>query len=143
MPGMDGATLLNEVARLVSNHPEKYNEVLSAVRAGDRTIAEAERAIFGTTHAEVGSYLLWLWGLPDPVVEAVAFHHSPSQCPSAEFAPLTAVYVANMLEHAPGGNIDAADASLDTAYLARIGAADAVPAWSSIFREQAASRDAI
>jgi len=31
---------------------------------------EAEREIFGSTHAEAGGYLLGLWGLPVPVVEA-------------------------------------------------------------------------
>jgi HD-like signal output (HDOD) protein len=30
-------------------------------------------------HAEVGAYLLGLWGFPTPIVEAVAFHHLPSQ----------------------------------------------------------------
>ena len=29
------------------------------------------------THAEVGAFLLGLWGLPSPIVEAVANHHSP------------------------------------------------------------------
>jgi HD-like signal output (HDOD) protein len=26
------------------------------------------------------------WGLPDPIVEAVAYHHSPSRCPVANEA---------------------------------------------------------
>jgi len=30
-------------------------------------------------HAEVGAYLLGLWGFPNPIVEAVAFGDSPSQ----------------------------------------------------------------
>jgi HD-like signal output (HDOD) protein/CheY-like chemotaxis protein len=130
------AGLLHDVGQLVlvSNHPEKYNGVLSAVAAGDATLAEAERKTFCTTHAEVGSYLLWLWGLPDAVVEAVAFHHNPSRCPAGGFAPLTAVYVASMLE-------DGAGVPLDTAYLTRIGTVDTVEAWSSIASEQLSARD--
>ena len=38
---------------------------------------EAEQLLFGFTHAEVGAYLLGLWGLPPAAVEAVAFHHEP------------------------------------------------------------------
>lgn len=137
------AGLLHDVGRLVlvSNHPQKYDEVLRAVGAGDRTIPEAEREIFGATHAEVGGYLLWLWGLTDPVVEAVVFHHSPLKCPSGEFAPLTAVYAANVLEHAHASGIGVDDASLDTAYLAKIGVVHAVPAWWSVAREQHSLRD--
>jgi HD-like signal output (HDOD) protein/ActR/RegA family two-component response regulator len=137
------AGLLHDVGQLVlvSSYPEKYDALLSAVAAGDRTIAEAECETFGTTHAEVGGYLLWLWGLPDPVVEAVVFDHSPSKCPSVEFTPLTAVYMANLLEHAHASGIRVADASLDTAYLNRIGALNAVPGWCSIACEQAAVQD--
>ena len=33
------------------------------------------------THAEVGAFLLGLWGLPFRIVEAVANHHAPlTQC---------------------------------------------------------------
>lgn len=35
-----------------------------------------EREFFATSHAEVGAYLLGLWGLPFEVIEAVAAHHS-------------------------------------------------------------------
>jgi HD-like signal output (HDOD) protein len=30
-------------------------------------------------HAEVGAYLLSAWDFPNSIVEAVAFHHAPSQ----------------------------------------------------------------
>ena len=33
----------------------------------------------GATHAEVGAYLLGLWGLPFQIVEAVANHHAPER----------------------------------------------------------------
>lgn len=132
------AGLLHDVGQLVlvSNHAEKYAQVLSAKACENRTLEVAEREVFGTTHAEVGGYLLWLWGLPNPIVEAVAFHHSPSQSPSGEFAPLSAVYVADALERAHASGIAAADACLDIEYLTRIGAADAVSDWYSIVRQQ-------
>jgi len=38
---------------------------------------ETERQVIGATHAEVGGCLLANWGLPWPIVEAVALHHAP------------------------------------------------------------------
>jgi hypothetical protein len=58
---------------------------------------EAEKQVFKAGHAEVGGYLLGLWGLPVPVVEAITFHHCPSRSATREFSPLTAVHVANAL----------------------------------------------
>jgi hypothetical protein len=29
-------------------------------------------------HAQVGAYLIGLWGFPDDLIEAIAFHHHPS-----------------------------------------------------------------
>jgi len=39
----------------------------------------AERGLWGVSHAEVGAFLLGLWGLPFPIVEAVANSHSPER----------------------------------------------------------------
>jgi HD-like signal output (HDOD) protein len=128
------AGLLHDVGQLilVANHPEKYDRVLKAVAARDRSVSEAEQDIFGTTHAEVGSYLLWLWGLPDSVVEAVAFHHYPSRCADEQFGPLTAVHAANVLEEMQPSGTAAAGNELDTGYLNRIGAAQEWPAWADL-----------
>lgn len=69
--------LLHAVGKLVwaSRYPKEYDEVLQ--RAGETSTPEmiAELEAFGTTHAEVGAYLLWLWGLPDSVTEIVLRHH--------------------------------------------------------------------
>ena len=140
-PAMDdafAAGLLHDVGKLIlaSNYPDKYEQLLAEAATGDRKITQLEREVFGTTHAEVGSYLLWLWGLPDTVVEAVAFHHNPSRCPDNSFGPLTAVHVADVLEHEITDGAPAAQTSLDNAFLTRIGMAGEVPAWSSLAKEQ-------
>jgi HD-like signal output (HDOD) protein len=51
-----------------------------------------------TTHAEVGAYLLGLWGFRDDLIEAVAYHHRPGDCIATRFTPLTAVHVADAFE---------------------------------------------
>lgn len=131
------AGLLHDIGKLIlaSNYPEKYADVLGEAAREDRTVTELEREAFGTTHAEVGSYLLWLWGLPDNMVEAVAFHHSPSRCPDDSFGPLTAVHVADVLERQLKSGSPAVEVSFDKAYLARIEMAGELPAWSSLARD--------
>ena len=54
----------------------------------------AERRILGASHAEVGAYLLGLWGLPYPVIEAVAHHHAPERPRATKFDVLAALAVA-------------------------------------------------
>ncbi len=64
---------------------------------------------YGASHAEVGSYLLWLWGLPGAITEAVAFHHRPPE--SLAHGPSAALFVhaADALAHeSEGGSAPAA-----------------------------------
>jgi HD-like signal output (HDOD) protein len=55
---------------------------------------EAERRIIGASHAEIGAYLLGLWGLPHAVIEAVAYHHTPAEAGPSGFTPLAALTIA-------------------------------------------------
>ena len=59
--------------------PPDYVRALDRKKELNGDSAAAEREIFGVTHAEVGAYLLGLWGIPFPIVEAVAFHHRPNE----------------------------------------------------------------
>ncbi len=58
---------------------------------------EAERSVIGSTHAEVGAYLLALWGFPYSIVEAVAHHHEPSTVSHSDFDLLSLLSIATML----------------------------------------------
>jgi HD-like signal output (HDOD) protein/CheY-like chemotaxis protein len=48
-------------------------------------------------HAEIGAHLLALWGLPMPIVEAVAYHHAPARIPRDDFGLHGIVHVAAAL----------------------------------------------
>ena len=52
---------------------------------------------------QIGAYLLGIWGLEDPVVEAVAYHSCPHLAPAAGLSPLIAVHLASHLVHASDG----------------------------------------
>lgn len=95
------AGLLHDVGQLVlaSGIPDEYGRLLEDVRLHGKSISEAELAQFNTTHAEVGGYLLGLWGLPNPIVEAVSLHHRPDSSAVHGFSPVIAVHVANAFAH--------------------------------------------
>lgn len=62
---------------LASVAPERlYVTEAEAAQNGVPTYV-AEKATWGATHAEIGAYLLGLWGLPFQIVDAVAGHHAP------------------------------------------------------------------
>ena len=50
---------------------------------------------FGVTRAEADAYLLGLWGIPFPIVEAVAFHHRPNELAPESRALVAAVHKAS------------------------------------------------
>lgn len=129
------AGLLHDVGKLVmaTNFPEPYREVIRGSQEGLGTILDMERQMFGASHAEVGAYLLGLWGVEDPVVRAVYLHHEPGRDRRAGFSPLLAVHVANRLEHElvvihQGYAVN----PLDDLYLAASGLSGRLPAWREV-----------
>jgi HD-like signal output (HDOD) protein len=72
--------------------------------------------------------LLGLWGLPESLVEAVAFHHAPGACPAQHtVSPLTAITVAERLV-AQGPASEPAEMA-HTTYLAALGLSDRLADW--------------
>jgi HD-like signal output (HDOD) protein len=130
------AGLLHECGKLVlaARLPREYGEMLTLASTEELPMDEAERKVFGATYPEVGAYLLGLWGLPDSIVEAVAFHQSPSQCPRDAFSPLTAVHVADFLvgESNLASGTSAASAELDRVYLSRLGLDERMESWKAL-----------
>lgn len=129
------AGLLHDVGHmvLVANMPARYGEFLALVQSAEHSFDACERQFFGATHSEVGAYLLGLWGLPNSIVETVAFHHHPSQCPAAGFTALTAVHIANALEHELHPHCELCpSATLDDAYLTSLGIKERIPVWREL-----------
>jgi HD-like signal output (HDOD) protein len=79
----------------------------------------AEAADFcAVTHAEVGAFLLGLWGLPFRIVEATANHHAPQRNAHDRLCLPQIVWLASCLVRGE---------EPDPAYLERIGASKLLP----------------
>lgn len=68
------AGMLHDVGKLImaSEMPDVYDEVAQRAEASGRSFEEEEERRGGCRHAHVGAYLLDLWGMPQPLVEALA-----------------------------------------------------------------------
>jgi HD-like signal output (HDOD) protein/ActR/RegA family two-component response regulator len=93
------AALLHDIGRifLASVMPNEFCATLALASARGCTLFEAEEELLGTSHAEIGAYLLGLWGIPSLAVEAIAHHHHPTRIPHTAFDCTVAVYVADLL----------------------------------------------
>ncbi|HAV63905.1 MAG TPA: hypothetical protein DCY13_16260 [Verrucomicrobiales bacterium] len=98
------AGLLHDIGKLilVANLPQLYLDVVQTTAAEGITVSEAEADVIGCNHAEVGAYLIGLWGLPDPVVEGVAFHNRSIEIDQGQPGIPTIVYLASELEKLMG-----------------------------------------
>ncbi len=74
------AGLLHDIGKIVEMTylESKYMEICSLVQSEDLLIQEAEQAVLGFTHAEVGKLLAEKWNLPAKLISVVACHHDPS-----------------------------------------------------------------
>lgn len=93
------AGILHDVGKLVlaQSFPEKYDRILATAKVRNRPPIEVEKETLGTSHAEVGAYLVGVWKLPQKIVETVAFHHNPGRCGELAMDALVAVHVADYL----------------------------------------------
>jgi len=126
------AGMIHDAGKLVlAEHlPEKYSEVMRDVQQSGRDIWLAEKEVFGADHGHVGAYLIGLWGFPNHIVEALAFHHEPSKCFHGTFGPLTAVYVASAISYCKD-ELEAQECAkgLNLDYLRSTGKQDRLEKW--------------
>src|SRR5262249_19161152 len=75
------AALLHDMGKLVLavRSPKHFERAVQGAIDEKLSLHAVEQGLIGVSHAEVGAYLLGIWGLPTPVVEAVAHHHNPER----------------------------------------------------------------
>jgi putative nucleotidyltransferase with HDIG domain len=129
------AGLLHDLGKLIlaTNFQQTYQQVLTAAKGSDQNLWDLEYDAFGTSHAEIGAYLMGLWSLETPIIEAIAFHHRPANSMSENMGLLTAVHIANAIDHIsqPATN-GSPDLQYDLQYLDTLGLTDRIPEWRRV-----------
>lgn len=131
--------MLHDLGKLLlaANVPDGFKEALTKAKEQKIHLWDAETGVFGATHGELGACLLGIWGLPMPIVEAVALHHFPIRFLSKQFCPLTAVHAANVIEHEiQAESKDSLIAAADSNYLTELGLVERMDVWRDLCKEK-------
>jgi HD-like signal output (HDOD) protein len=118
--------------------PERYRAVVQAAHSAKRPLHEVEQEILGVNHATAGAYLLGLWGLPYPIVEAVAYHHNPADIGETTFAVASATALADSLVDSM---TDPQTSTIDRAHLENLGVLESLPRWMEIAEQEVGVRN--
>jgi HD-like signal output (HDOD) protein len=134
------AGLLQDAGQLVlaSRAAQRFGIALSTAATRKQPLHEVELDMFGASHAEVGGYLLGLWGLPPRVVNAVARHLEPQRADGRVFDAAAALYVANLLVTNPDvpalEEVPPKTIAIDLSYLRMVGVAHQLDEWRRLAR---------
>lgn len=131
--------MLHDIGKLilVEDFPEEYAAAITESRETSVPMLEVERKHFQATHAEVGAYLLALWGIPIPLVEAVANHHHPRRCGADQLGLAGVVHMANALQHSEKTAGGFAPGLVDMDYLKLVGLDRKFEEWRTTMAETA------
>jgi putative nucleotidyltransferase with HDIG domain len=122
------AGLLHDAGHLLlaAHRPVEYAALAQRIlHEGD---IHAERMLLGGSHGEIAAYLLGLWGLPQAVVEAVAWHHDPERGP-ATAGPLTCVHAADLIVNRLDGH---PERNPPGRHLADLGLTGRIEGWTAL-----------
>lgn len=125
------AGMLHDLGQLMlaKNFTAQYDAIRTHARESGTPLHELETAEFEASHADLGAYLLGLWGLPAPIVEAIVWHHTPFQSTHDRFTPLAALHAAECLL-AQQENTVGENSEISHQFLARIGRNDRLSVWA-------------
>jgi putative nucleotidyltransferase with HDIG domain len=135
------AAFLHDVGKLILalNMPDDYAEAIALAETEGQMDWEAETAVLGASHAEVGAYLLSLWGLPATMIDAIAWHHRPEAYPNKGLGAVALVHIANALEHSGGvGRESRLASAIDESYLSALNRGDRFLHWQKTICKAAA-----
>lgn len=132
------AGMLCDIGHLIlaAKKPAEYRELTQRTSEAGSP-GELELEMFGATHGSVGAYLVGLWGLPNTIVEAIAYHETPS-LGSREFGLPGIVHAASRLAANPGASLEDSELDVDRSYLEATDMAGRWTEWQSAISCKAA-----
>lgn len=119
------AGMLHKIGSLliITHFPKEYEIILKESQNSGKEMHVVEKDILGVSHAQVGAYLLDIWGIPYSVVEAVANYIEPFKVNHNELNILSATYIADQLA------LDIHTDKIDLQYLERLDVLKQLPQW--------------
>jgi HD-like signal output (HDOD) protein len=98
---LSSLALLHDLGKLVllKNKGDDYADIMGRSIENNRPCWRLEQALFGCDHAAIGAFLFAMWGLPENIIRAVAWHHEPLEFPSNEFSSISLLHLANCAAH--------------------------------------------
>jgi len=140
LPGSITSAFLHDIGKLVLavRLPDEFERSLHLSQEQHRPLHRVEAELIGVSHAEIGAYLLNLWGLSRSIVDAVCHHHDPPKTRSKgeglEMAGI--VHIADALANEVGASDESKEEAarnlLDVQYLAGYGVIGDVSRWRVI-----------
>lgn len=75
------AGLMRDIGKVALDHnmTKQYEKILDMVEKEQKPFMEIEEKVFGFHHGQVGAKIAEKWKLPEDLVEAIAFHHTPEK----------------------------------------------------------------
>jgi putative nucleotidyltransferase with HDIG domain len=118
--------LLHDIGKVILAASSSEYRLLWEMHSADSDeLYIRELETFGATHAQVGAYLLRLWGLPETLSDAIEAHHNLSAAAPANFNPLLALHVAQELSPLR------AACRLNAALIEQLGLTARIAAWEA------------
>jgi putative nucleotidyltransferase with HDIG domain len=93
------AGLVHDIGKLVlaTRFPENFSSVLERCRQDDCRMLDAETAVLGFNHCQIGQELAAAWNFTPEVARAVAGHHTPEDHPASLITSV--VHLADVFAH--------------------------------------------
>ncbi|MCK9329880.1 MAG: response regulator [Candidatus Cloacimonetes bacterium] len=97
------SALLHDIGKLIlaASFPTMYLDIYNKYQNEKDThsLEAYEYQNFKVSHAEIGAYLISLWGFNDNIIEPILFHHNMSQLSDIKVDNNFIVYIANCIDH--------------------------------------------
>ena len=96
--GLFTSALLKDIGKVVLNTymHDAFNQVKAKVQDENLTFLEAEKAVLGIDHAELGAKVAEKWNFNQTTVDIIKNHHNPDQASSDDLA-LPIIYLADSI----------------------------------------------
>lgn len=94
------SSLLHDIGKgvLLKNKNDQFEEIVQLIYNDNKSSTEAEMAVMGFTHVEVGYLLMKNWRFADNIIETVIYHHNSLDYGGENFL-VPIVSLSNKLSH--------------------------------------------